>query len=131
MQVEPITYVMNCENTACVNLHYPIVLQIEKEIIKAFDDMLDEIGLDNYFLDPLKFNQKYSTHIQYINAFGDIDLVEIKSSINETLGELSLPIVGYRLLIKNQFEIPLDDLTILPYSYPYLDKLKFYCYHRV
>ena len=31
MEVEPITYVMNCEKTSCVNSHHPIVLQIERE----------------------------------------------------------------------------------------------------
>ena len=45
MQVEYITYVMNCEKTNCVNSHHPIVLKIEKELIKTFDNMLDEMGL--------------------------------------------------------------------------------------
>ena len=43
MQVELITYVMNCEKTTYVNSHHPIVLQIEKEIIETFDNMLTEL----------------------------------------------------------------------------------------
>ena len=93
MQVEPITYVMNCEKTNCVNSHHPIVHQIEKELIKTW--------LMGYFL-PM-FNQRYSTHIQYINTFGDIYLVEIKSSIQEMVRELHLPIVDYRLMTKKPF----------------------------
>ena len=129
MQVEPITYVMNCEKTNCVNSHHPIVLQIEKELIETFDNMLNELGLMGYFLPML--NQRYSTHIQYINTFGNIYLVEIKSSIQEMIKELHLPIVDYRLMIKNPFEIPFDNLIILPYSYPHLDRLTFYYYHKV
>ena len=129
MQVKPITYAMNCGKTNCVNSHHPIVHQIEKELIETFDNMLDEMGLIGYFL-PM-FNQRYSTHIQYIDAFGDIYLVEIKSSIMETLGKLLLlPIVDYRLMIKNPNEIDFNDLIILPYSYPHLDRLKFYYYHK-
>ena len=127
MQVEPITYVMNCEKTNCVNSHHPIVLQIEKELIKTFDNMLNEMGLMGYFL-PM-FNQRYSTRIQYINTLGNIYLVEIKSSIQEMLREL--PFVGYRLMTKNPFEIPFDDLIILPYSYPNLDRLTFYYRHKI
>ena len=130
MQLEPINYIMNCEKTNCVNSHHPIVIQIEKEIIETFDNMLNELGLNDYFLPML--NQRYPTHIQYINTFGDIDLVEIKSSIMETLEELLLlPILGYRLMIKNPFEIDFDDLFIIPYFYPHLDRLKFYYQHKV
>ena len=129
MQVEPITYVMNCEKTNCVNSHHPIVLQIEKELIETFDNMLNEMGLMGYFL-PM-FNQRYSTHIQYINTFGNIYLVEIKSSIQEMIRELHLPIVDYRLMTKKPFEIAFDDLIILPYSYPHLDRLTFYYHHKV
>ena len=130
MQVESITYVMNCEKTNCVNSHHPIVLQIEKELIASFDNMLDEIGLTEYFL-PMINNQRYSTHIQYIDTFGNIDLVEIKSSIQETIRELHLPIVDYRLMVKNPFEIPFDNLIIFPYFYPYLDRLIFYQQHKI
>ena len=125
--MESITYIKNCEKTYCVNSHHPIVLQIEKELIETFDNMLDEIGLMGYFL-PV-FNQRYYTHIQYINTFGDIYLVEIKPSICEAIRELHLPIVYYRLMIKNSFEIPFDDLIILPYSYHHLDRLRFYYHH--
>ena len=130
MQVDSITYVMNCEKTNCVNSHHPIVLQIEKELIASFDNMLDEIGLTGYFL-PMINNQRYSTYIQYIDTFGNIDLVEIKSSIQETIRELHLPIVDYRLMVKNPFEIPFDNLIISPYSYPYLDRLIFYQQHKI
>ena len=130
MQVESITYVMNCEKTNCVNSHHPIVLKIEKELIKTFDNMLDEMGLIGYFL-PMINNQRYSTHIQYIDTFGVIDLVEIKSSIQETIRELHFPIVDYRLMIKNPLEIPFDNLIIFPYSYPHLYRLTFYQQHKI
>ena len=76
------------------------------------------------------FNQKHSTHIQYINIFGDIYLVEMKSSIVGTLVELPFQVLGYRLMIKNLFEIDFDDLSIIPYFYPHLDRLKFYYQHK-
>ena len=110
--------------TNCLNPYHPIVTGIGKEIIKTFDNMLIELCLNRYFL-PI-FNQKHSTHIQYINIFGDVDLVEIKSSIVETLVELTSPVLGYRLLIKNLFEVDFDELFIIPYFYPHLDRLKFY-----
>ena len=97
MQLEPINYMVSCDKTNCLNSHHPIVTRIGKEIIKTFDNMLIELGLNGYFL-PI-FNQKHSTHIQYINIFGDIDLVEIKSYVVETLVELPSPVLGYRLLI--------------------------------
>ena len=128
MQVESITYVMNCEKTNCANSHHPIVLKIEKELIKTFDNMLDEMGLIGYFLPMIN---KYSTHIQYIDTFGVIDLVEIKSSIQETIRELHFLIVDYRLMIKNLLEIPFDNLIIFPYSYPHLDRLTFHEQHKI
>ena len=130
MQVESITYVMNCKKTNCVNSHHPIVLRIEKELIASFDNMLEDIGLTGYFL-PMINNQIYSTHIQYIDTLGNIDLVEIKSSIRETIRELRVPIVDYRLMVKNPIEIPFDNLIIFPYSYPYLDRLIFYQQHKI
>ena len=30
MEVEPITYVLNCEETSCVNSNHPLVLEIER-----------------------------------------------------------------------------------------------------
>ena len=122
--------IINCEKTNCVNSHHPIVFKIEKELIKKFDNMLDEMGLIGYFL-PMINNQIYSTHIQYINTFGNIYLVEIKSPIQETIRELHFPIVDYRLMIKNPLEIPFDNLIILPYSYPHLDRLRFYQKHKI
>ena len=56
MQVEPITYVMKCEKTTCVNSHHPIVLQIEREIIETFDNMLEDIELNNHFFELVPFN---------------------------------------------------------------------------
>ena len=43
MEVVPITYVLNCEETSCVNSHHPIVLQIERETIETFDNMLNDL----------------------------------------------------------------------------------------
>ena len=43
MEVELITYVLNCEETSCVNSHHPIVLQIEREIIETFDNLLNDL----------------------------------------------------------------------------------------
>ena len=60
--------------------------------------MLSKMGLMGYFL--AMFDHRYAEYIQYINIFGDIYLVEIKSSIQETIRELHLPIVDYRLMIK-------------------------------
>ena len=125
--MESINCIKNCEKTNCVNSHHPIVSQIKKELTETFNNMLDEIGLNDYFL-PM-FKQRFPTHIQYINTFGDIYLVEIKSSMCETIGELHLPMVYYRLMAKNPFKIPFNDLIILPYSYHHLDRLRFYYHH--
>ena len=45
--------------------------------------------------------------------------------------KIHLPTVDYRLMTKKPFEIPFDNLIILPYSYPHLDRLTFYYRHKV
>ena len=133
MQVEPITYVMNCEKTSCVNSHHPIVLQIEREIIETFDNMLDDLELNNHFFELVPFNHPNPTHIQYLNTYGDVNVVELKfDSMQDTLKELRIPVVVYRPMIKTMIEeVFLDDEIYATYRYPHLDRLQFYQYHKV
>ena len=79
------------------------------------------------------FNHTNPTHIQYLNTYGDVDLVEIEFvSIQDTLKELRISVVVYRPMIKTTIEeVILDDVIIAPYRYPHLDRLKFYNYHKV
>ena len=132
MQVKPITYVMNCEKTSCVNSHHPIVLQIEREIIETFDNMLYGLELNNHFFDLVPFNHPNPTYIQYLNTYGDASVVELRFnySIEDTLKELHIPVVVYRPMINTMMEeVILDDEIYATYRYPHLDRFQFYHYH--
>ena len=96
MEVEPITYVLNCEKTSCVNSHHPIVLQIEREIIETFDNMLNDLELNYYFFKLVPFTPMNSIYIQYINING----VRVKCgySIQDILKESRFPVVYYRVI---------------------------------
>ena len=79
------------------------------------------------------FNHPNPTHIQYLNTYGDVSVVELKFDfIEDTLKELRIPVVVYRPMIKTTIEeVILDDEIYAPYCYPHLDRLKFYHYHKV
>ena len=102
MQVEPITYVMNCEKTSCVNSHHPIVLQIEREIIETFDNMLDDLELNTHFFKLVPFTHINSVYIQYLNIHGVVCVARVKFgySIQDTLEESRIPVVCYRVIEK-------------------------------
>ena len=129
MEVEPITYVMNCEKTSCVNSHLPIVLQIEREIIETFDNMLNDLELNKHFFKLVPFTHRNSVYIQYLNIHGVVCVSRVKFgySIQDTLKESRIPIVCYRVIEKFIF----DYENYASCCYPYLDSLKFYHYHKV
>ena len=68
--------------------------------------MLTELKLNNHFFELVPFNHTNPTHIQYLNTYGDVDLVEIEFGycIQDTLKELRIPVVVYRPMIKTTIE---------------------------
>ena len=115
MEVEPITYVLNCEETSCVNSHHPIVLQIERKIIKTFDNMLNDLELNKHLFKYL---------IQYLNINGVVCVARVTCgySIQDMLKESRFPVVYYRVI--EEFIFDYEKYT--SYYYPDLDRLKFY-----
>ena len=93
MQVEPITYVMNCEKTSCVNSHHPIVLQIEREreIIETFDNMLDDLELNTHFFKLVPFTHMNSVYIHYLNIHGTVCVARVEINV----------VILYRIRLKN------------------------------
>ena len=131
MEVEPITYVLNCEKTSCVNSHHPIVLQIEREreIIETFDNMLNDLELNYYFFKLVPFTPMISIYIQYININGVVCVARVKCgySIQDMLKESRFPVVYYRVIEEFIF----DCENYVSYCYPDLDRLKFYHCHKI
>ena len=121
MEVEPITYVSNCEKTSCVYSHHPIVLQIEREIIETFDNMLNDLELNYYFLKLVPFTPMNSICIQYLNINGVVCEARVKCgySIQDTLKESRFPVVYYRVIEEFIF----DCENYVSYCYPDLDSL--------
>ena len=129
MEVEPITYVLNCEKTSCVNSHHPIVLQIEREIIETFDNMLNDLELNKHFFKLVPFTPMNSIYIQYLNINGVVCVARVKCgySIQDMLKESRFPVVYYRVI--EEFIFDYEKYT--SYCYPDLDRLKFYHCHKV
>ena len=120
---------MNCEKTSCVNSHLPIVLQIEREIIETFDKILNDLELKNHFFKLIPLTHRNSVFIQYLNINGVVCVSRVKFgySIQDTLKESRIPVVYYRVIEKFIF----DYENYASYCYPYLDRIKFYHYHKV
>ena len=129
MEVEPITYVLNCEKTSCVNSHHPIVLQIEREIIETFDYMLNDLELNKHFFKLVPFTPMNSIYIQYLNINGVVCVARVKCgySIQDMLKESCFPLVYYRVI--EEFIFDYEKYT--SYRYPDLDRLKFYHCHKI
>ena len=95
--------------------------------------MLDDLELNNHFFELVPFNHPNSTHIQYLNTYGDVSVVELEFYyIEDMLKKLRIPVVVYRPMIKTMIEeVILDDEICATYRYPHLDRLQFYHYHKV
>ena len=91
--------------------------------------MLVELKSNNHFFELVPFNYPNPTHIQYLNTYGEVNLVKLKfDSIQDT----RIPVVVYRPMIKTTIEeVFLDNVICAPYRYPHLDRLIFFHYHKV
>ena len=91
--------------------------------------MLNDLELNNHFFRLIPFTHRNSVFIQYLNINGVVFVSRVKfgSSIQDTLKESRIPVVYYRVIEKFIF----DYENYASYCYLYLDRIKFYHYHKV